>query len=208
MRHKSGLRFDPYAATAGLCIPLTEHADLSGQFLIAMPQMGDTRFDRAVIFLHHHDRDGAVGFVVNKRLPMTYQDLMDAAVGEAAIDPTVIREDALNLHVGYGGPVEETRGFVLTARRAGAGTAIEVDASLDALKGLLTERPDRSRIVVLGYAGWGEGQLDGEMAKNVWLSGRMDPMTIFSADPDNMYDRAMRGIGVDPGRLIHDAGRA
>ena len=186
-------------------------SDLTGQFLIAMPNMGDSRFERSVIFLHHHDRDGAVGFVVNKPTPMTYSELLVAVLeadDEAEGDFGMTLPDAAARHVGYGGPVEESRGFVLSIRNAGGERAIEVDARLESLRALMTRPEASEHVVVLGYAGWGEGQLEGEMANNVWLSGPLDPLPIFRAAPDARYEIAMRAIGIDPERLVTVPGQA
>ena len=186
-------------------------SDLAGQFLIAMPNMSDERFKRAVIFLHHHDREGAVGFVVNKPMPMTYDELFDAVLdtddeSEGAFG--VRDRQQASRQVGYGGPVEESRGFVLSVRNAGGQAAIEVDARLESLRALMGSDDGGSHLVVLGYAGWGEGQLESELAKNVWLSGPMDPLRLFSADIENRYELAMQSIGIDLNRLVSEPGRA
>jgi putative transcriptional regulator len=170
---------------------------LTGQLLIAMPQMQDPRFARTVIYLCAHGSEGAMGLVVNKFLdnpPVTLSKLMSqlgiAAEGLKA-DPRVHR----------GGPVEEGRGFVLHSAdyteeaTLVVGNNVALTATLDIL-------------LALGYAGWGPGQLDAEMQANGWLHVGADDTLVFDPNAKDKWQQALAKIGVDLTALSGDAGHA
>ena len=173
---------------------------------MAMPDMGDTRFERSVIYLHHHDDEGAVGFVINRPMAMSVSELLEAASSDDESGSVDGRFPPLQRNVGYGGPVEEARGFVLHCERDGTG--ISVDASLEALRGLARSGSDDRALVVLGYAGWGAGQLEAEISQNVWLTGELDPQPLFRAEADHVYPMALRQIGVELSQLSSSIGHA
>ena len=187
-----------------------DRTTLTGQLLIAMPQMQDPRFARTVIYLCSHGSEGAMGLVVNKFLddpPVTLSKLMDqlgiAAEGLKA-DPRVHR----------GGPVEEGRGFVLHSADYTEEATLVVDdkvaltATLDILRAIgRGEGPKRS-LLALGYAGWGPGQLDAEMQANGWLHVDADEALVFDPNSKDKWQQALAKIGVDLTALSGDAGHA
>ncbi|MCB1517165.1 MAG: YqgE/AlgH family protein [Hyphomicrobiaceae bacterium] len=190
---------------------------LKGQFLIAMPQMNDSRFERSVIFMVDHNEQGAMGLIVNKPLDdLNFGDVLDdldlAPDEESEDHPVFARE----LPVWNGGPVEPGRGFVLHSAdyyQQGASVRIRSDivlsANHDILSAIATEhgQPDKS-LFALGYAGWGPGQLDVEMAENAWLNVKGDASLVFSVPADQRYMQALASIGLNPANLSGEAGLA
>lgn len=182
---------------------------LAGQLLVAMPQMGDPRFARSVIYLCAHSGDtGAMGLVINKLLgSLTMGELF----AQLDIEPGGLVK-ARSVH--FGGPVEPGRGFVLhTADYREEATLpvagnIAVTATLEILRAIGAGRGPRQSLFALGYAGWGPGQLDAEIQANGWLSVAADDAIVFDADHDGKWQRALAKLGVDVSTLSSDAGHA
>ncbi|MWD26678.1 YqgE/AlgH family protein [Aquicoccus sp. SCR17] len=183
--------------------------DLTGHILIAMPGMGDPRFDHSVIFICAHSTDGAMGIVVNKPTDdLVLGDLLD----QLEIEQT---EDTPRMKVHFGGPVEHGRGFVLHSPDYASdistmlvGAEFAMTATLDILEALSRgEGPGRA-ILALGYAGWGPGQLEAELAENGWLTCRADPDLIFAANNRDKWRQALKAMGVEALALSSSAGRA
>jgi putative transcriptional regulator len=183
------------AATAGAPRPVERPATLAGQLLVAAPNLGDPRFRGTVIYLISHDADGAMGLVVNRAFGSgPLQELLQSlGVGSVGADREV------RLH--YGGPVEPERGVVLhTADYAGASThavadGLAVSFGRDILEALAIGRGPRRSLVLFGYAGWGPGQLESEMARDDWLSVPADGGLIFADDLDRIWQRAFDRAG-------------
>ena len=183
--------------------------DLTGALLVAMPGMGDPRFDRSVIFVCAHSADGAMGLIVNKPAQeMELGELLDQLeiTGKSA---------ARRKPVHFGGPMETSRGFVLHSTdyrsrlltldvREGFG----MTATLDVLEDLASGDGPRRALVMLGYAGWGPGQLEGEIARNGWLTVEADAGLVFGKDDDAKWAAALGTLGIDPLGLSGMAGRA
>ncbi|SDF29676.1 YqgE/AlgH family protein [Limimaricola pyoseonensis] len=185
------------------------NADLSGKLLIAMPGMGDPRFDHAVIFICAHSEDGAMGLIVNKpATEVRFSDLLD----QLGISPDPGLRD-IRVHIG--GPVEESRGFVLhsTDYESEQGT-LQVDegtamtATLDVLEEIAHGRGPKSSLLALGYAGWGPGQLEDEIAQNGWLIGEAQHAVVFGRANEHKWTAALKGIGIDPLTLSSTSGTA
>jgi putative transcriptional regulator len=181
---------------------------LTGQLLVAMPQMRDPRFTRSVIYMCAHNAEGAMGLVVNRRVgSITFSDLLT----QLGIGPNR-RNDEIRVH--FGGPVEQGRGFVLhSTDYAQAGTLrvddlVALTATLDILKEIAAGGGPRRSILALGYAGWGPGQLDQEIQANGWLSVAADESLVFDDDLDQKWERAIGKIGVDFSKLSSDSGHA
>lgn len=183
--------------------------DLSGKLLIAMPGMGDPRFERSVIFVCAHSEDGAMGLVVNKPSPdLTFPKLLEQLSIESGGGGRDIR-------VYIGGPVENGRGFVLhSSDYASNSSTLEVDdtfgmtATLDILEDIARGRGPGAALLALGYAGWGPGQLEQEIAQNGWLTCDARADIVFSVDDTAKWVAALRSLGVDPVTLSGSAGRA
>lgn len=181
----------------------------SGQLLIAMPGISDPRFERALILVCAHDEQHAMGVAVNRPVEgLTLPDLLE----RLDIKPTVDLPPDLVL---MGGPVERERGFVVhTADYGGEHTLpIGVDLALTATREVLEAMAGRGpaprrSLLALGYAGWGEGQLENEIKENVWLTCEADEQLVFGGDHDHKWGGALAKIGVDPEKLSAFAGRA
>ena len=179
---------------------------LTGQMLVAMPQMEDPRFARTVIYMCAHTADGAMGLVVNKLMEnVDFPDLLDQ------LD---IRGGGGSVDVHFGGPVETGRGFVLHSADFVDDATLVIDdavaltATIDILKAIAAGRGPRRSLLALGYAGWGPGQLDDEIQRNGWLSVPADDGLIFGGRHDDRWERAMAKIGIDVNMLSGQSGRA
>ena len=167
--------------------------------LIAMPQLQDKNFTRSVILLCEHSGNGAIGFVVNRPTDLR-------AAQAVALDPPVQGDSGLMLW--SGGPVEPQRGFLLLGDDPGVDNSEQIadgfhlTASVDVLRRLLEVTPDelahRRCRLLLGYAGWSAGQLDRELTASAWLSAPPDAGLVFESAPEDMWERAIRSLGVDP----------
>ena len=194
---------------------MTERTDavddgsLAGQLLIAMPNIGDPRFDRSVIYLFEHQSSGAMGLIVNRRTDdVSFGDLLEQLDLEVSgeLDETPVR---------FGGPVAVQRGFVLHSPDYHSEDAtLQVDeevsmtATVDVLRAMASgDGPQRS-LFALGYAGWGPGQLEREIRQNGWLYCKADPEIVFDKADDTKWTRALALIGVDPSLLSGTAGSA
>jgi putative transcriptional regulator len=181
---------------------------LTGQLLVAMPQMRDPRFAHSVIYMCAHSADGAMGLVVNRRVgSITFDDLLK----QLNIGPNK-RNDEIRVH--FGGPVEQGRGFVLHSSDYLQSGSLRVDdhvaltATLDILKEMAAGGGPRKSLLALGYAGWGPGQLDAEIQANGWLSVSSDEGLVFDADLEHKWERAIGKIGIDFSMLSGEAGHA
>ena len=177
---------------------------LTGQFLIAMPTMGDPRFERTVIYMCAHSADGAMGLVVNRvASEIDFPELLN----QLEIETDGIKNP---IPVLTGGPVETGRGFVLHSMDYSQDSTLKVTdevgltATVDIAEG---EGPEKS-LLTLGYAGWSSGQLDNEIQANGWLNVSSDTSILFDEDLNSKWDRAVRKVGIDPSFLSAEAGHA
>ncbi|MFC0283874.1 YqgE/AlgH family protein [Camelimonas abortus] len=187
---------------------------LDGQMLVATPSMQDERFARSVIYLCAHSDEGAMGLVVNK--PARGLSLADLLRQLEIIDDASIRLPSASerVKVVRGGPVDVGRGFVLHSSDFAIDNStlhidddISLTATVDILRAIARGDGPGNAIVALGYAGWAAGQLEQEIQANGWFSCPADPALIFGRVED-MYERALAMIGVDPLRLSDQAGHA
>src|ERR1700761_9061368 len=186
-----------------------ESGYLDGQLLVAMPVMGDERFERSVIYLCAHSAEGAMGIIVNHPagsidFPELLQQLGIIKKGEHIKLP----ENAESMKVLRGGPVDTGRGFVLHSSDFYIENAtLKIDdgvcltATVDILRAIANGSGPKHAILALGYAGWAPGQLETEIQGNGWLHCDADTDLIFGDDVDDKYARALRKIGIDPGML-------
>lgn len=183
---------------------------LSGRLLIAMPGIGDPRFERSVVFLCAHDEEHAIGLAVNRPLDgLTLESLfekigVDRPIGRVADEPVLV-----------GGPVERERGFVLhTDDYLCDGVSLEVGGGLaltttnDVLQALTGDAAPRKAFLALGYAGWGPGQLEAEVRESVWLVCDADETLLFGDDHDHKWAQALEKLGISPAMLAMEGGRA
>lgn len=184
---------------------------LAGKILIAMPGIGDPRFERSVILMCMHTSEAAMGLVVNKiKDAITLGDVLEH-LGVDAPPPVASRP------VLEGGPVKPDRGYVLHSPDFDAGDATQYvtpDLSLTSTRDVLealAERggsPPAKFVLALGYAGWHAGQLESELHNNVWLVAEADRTIVFDEAQDQKWTRAIRSIGIDPSMLTGESGRA
>ena len=181
---------------------------LAGQFLLAMPGIGDPRFDQAVIAICAHDGEGAMGIDVGTTFDgLTLHDVLR----QVDIDPG----KAPDVAVHRGGPVETRRGFVLHSRDWGGADTVDVagrwalSGTLDALRAIADGKGPARWLVALGYAGWGPGQLDGEMTRHGWLNlDASDETILFDTPADARWMSGFARAGIDPRLLANESGHA
>jgi putative transcriptional regulator len=189
---------------------------LDGQLLIAMPVMGDPRFERSVIYLCAHSSEGAMGIMVNR--PAGSIDFPELLVQLNIINKSeqiTLPGTAESMKVLRGGPVDTGRGFVLHSSDFYIANAtlkiadgICLTATIDILKAIAKGEGPRHAILALGYAGWAPGQLENEIQENGWLHCDADADLVFGDELEDKYARALRKIGIDPGMLSNEAGHA
>lgn len=187
--------------------------ELSGKLIVAMPAMADPRFERSVILICAHGDEGAMGLIVNK-------PVLDFSFAELLGQLKIARHDTgRDIRVHFGGPVERGRGFVLhSADYVGGGVGdgattpvrggYGMTATLDVLEALAQGAGPKQALLALGYAGWGAGQLEAEIARNDWLVTDPAEELIFSAKDSGKWTGALRHMGIDPISLSPSAGRA
>ena len=181
---------------------------LTGQMLVAMPQMLDERFVKSVIYMCAHTEDGAMGLVVNKILEdINFPDLLE----QLDINSKTNGKD---IGVHFGGPVESGRGFVLHSSDYQQDGTMVIDpqialtATTDILRDIAKGAGPAQSLLALGYAGWGPGQLDAELQANGWLSVDAEPDLVFGIEPDKAWQIALAKIGIDASMLSGEAGHA
>jgi putative transcriptional regulator len=189
---------------------------LSGKLLLAMPGMADPRFERAVIAMCVHDENGAVGIgISHKRAGISFRGLLR----QLDIEPG----EAPDCAVHHGGPVEPGRGFVLHSSDWGGQDTLHVNGemgdgksgelfamtgTIDVLRAIAEGKGPKRWIVALGYAGWGEGQLDEEMTRHGWFAARTEPKILFDTPTDERWAASFKAEGIDPRLLASETGAA
>ncbi len=181
---------------------------LTGQLLVAMPAMQDQRFVQSVIFICAHSAEGAMGVVLNRPVKTPgFAQLLQ----QRGVEPAPPKRE---IRVGSGGPVEDSRGFVLHSADWMSEGSMAVNeqyvltANLDVLQALAQGGGPSQARLLLGYAGWDEGQLDEEIRQNAWLSVPADEGLVYDAAYLTKWQRALAKLRIDPGMLSHEAGRA
>ena len=183
--------------------------DLVGKCLIAMPDMPDPRFQSSVIFMCAHSPEGAMGLIINKRVDdVELSDLMD----QLSIPKG---SESAHWPIYFGGPVEHGRGFVLhsseyhselSSMPTGAGFAMT--ATIDILEDIGAGNGPEKALIALGYAGWGPGQLEGELARNGWLVADVGAHVVFDTPDAGKWSAALGALGIDPAILSSSGGSA
>ncbi|MCL2715662.1 MAG: YqgE/AlgH family protein [Alphaproteobacteria bacterium] len=189
---------------------------LDGRLLIAMPVMGDPRFERSVIYLCAHSADGAMGIIVNHPAgSIVFSELLlQLGIIEKG-RPIKLPEIAESMKVLRGGPVDTGRGFVLHSSdffienaTLRIDASVSLTATVDILRAIVEGNGPRRAILALGYAGWAPGQLETEIQGNGWLHCDADQDLIFDNGIEDKYARALHKIGIDPAMLSSEAGHA
>src|SRR5437773_11593287 len=176
-------------------------SSLAPAFLLSMPQMADPNFARAVVLLcKHTSEDGAFGLVVNRPLVTTGRVTVN-------LDPPASTDRELQVWIG--GPVEPQRNWVLVGHEADEAEEIGMriadnlylSTSPDLLRQMLDPAPPLLARLIVGYSGWGPGQLEGELEAESWLISDIDRDLIFNTPPERMWEAAIRRLGADPAAL-------
>ena len=205
---------------------------LSHHFLIAMPGLEDPTFAKSVVYLCEHSERGAMGLIINKPGELSLKHLFDK------VELPLHREDLLQSNVLHGGPVQTERGFVLhdpmleadleNSVKPAPALSPEADSksnsiyastlsvpgglamttSKDVLEAMSNGSGPKRVLVTLGYASWGEGQLESEIGENSWLTVEADPTVIFDTPIDKRYEKALALLGLQPWMLLNQAGHA
>lgn len=186
-----------------------EFNDLQDQFLIAMPLLNDFNFARAVVYICAHNADGAMGIVVNR-------PIVDINLGEVMFQMDIpIKHDAIReLPVFLGGPVQPERGFIIHRPNIPwqstliTSPQLAVTSSQDILQALANGKGPDEFIVILGYAGWGAGQLEEEVANNYWLTTPCDPDILFQIPSEERWSAAAALLGFDITNISSETGHA
>ena len=201
---------------------------LSHHFLIAMPGLEDPTFAKSVVYVCEHSERGAMGLIINKPGDLSLKHLFDK------VELPLHRQDLLQSNVLHGGPVQTERGFVLhdpmlekdsvdsensSAEAAATPNSIyastlsvpgglAMTTSKDVLEAMANGSGPQRVVITLGYASWGEGQLESEIGENSWLTVPADPAVIFDTPIEQRYDKALRLLGLQAWMLSSEAGHA
>ncbi len=189
---------------------------LSHHFLIAMPGLEDPTFAKSVVYLCEHSERGAMGLIINKPSELSLKHLFEK------VELPLHREDLLQSNVLMGGPVQGERGFVLHepvlteasgqdplyASTLSVPGGLAMTTSKDVLEAMANGSGPHRVVVTLGYASWGEGQLESEIGENSWLTVEADPAVIFDTPIEQRYDKALGLLGLQSWMLSSEAGHA
>ncbi len=186
---------------------MVESANLAPGLLLAMPQLADPNFSRAVVLMIEHGEQGSFGLVINHPSPIKASELLESLEMRWRGEDTAV--------VWAGGPVSPSTGWVLHEPVGGAqpgqGGTIEITSTIslstspDRLRAIANQPPRNVRLL-LGYSGWGPGQLAVEMARGAWLHTDADPRLVFETPADEIWDTAMRTLGINPRDLFSGRG--
>lgn len=187
---------------------LTLPSYLKHHFLIAMPHMEDPRFAHTLIYLCEHNAEGAMGLVINRPSGLSLGDVLEQTSPDVSVPQEIGGRTVFN-----GGPVQSERGFVLHRGSERWESSLDLGplqmtTSRDILVDMTRGQGPRESFVALGYAGWDAGQLEQELADNVWLSCPADYGILFDLQPEQRLDAAARTLGVDLTLLTSQAGHA
>ncbi|MCO4756711.1 MAG: YqgE/AlgH family protein [Oceanospirillaceae bacterium] len=187
---------------------MSHTTNLRGHFLLSMPHMQDRYFAQSLIYLCEHSDAGAMGIIVNRAVPIELHTLfshLNLGTTDNLQDETVY----------FGGPVQPERGFILHPADSGHWNATsDVDAStslttsIDILEDIAAGKGPSDRLVVLGYAGWGAGQLEQEISDNAWLSCPANSDIMFRTPIEERLNAAAMLLGINLDLLTADTGHA
>ena len=188
---------------------MQEISSFKNQLLIAMPSLKDPNFFHSVTFVCQHNSEGALGLVINHPTPMILGDILEQ------MDIAVEDEKIAGIPIFAGGPVQQERGFVLhhTSEEVWESTisvsdTLSLTTSRDILKAIAQGTGPEKFLIALGYAGWGEEQLETEMKQNAWLSTRYDESVVFDTPISQRWNVAAHKMGLDINLLSTQVGHA
>ncbi|EMP54754.1 hypothetical protein MSNKSG1_13522 [Marinobacter santoriniensis NKSG1] len=178
---------------------------LRHHFLVASPWLADPRFHGGVIYLCEHSDDGALGLMINQPLEITLGEILEQLDMDGS---------ELDLPVFNGGPVEQERGFVLHPpgsswqNTASVNEDVFLTTSRDILSDIGRGTGPEEFLVVLGYSGWGEGQLEEELGSNAWLTCPANTEILFRTPAEERYKAVLKLLGIDLNQLTESVGHA
>ena len=181
---------------------------LNNHFLIAMPALDDPNFFHSVTYICEHNEQGAMGIVINQPLDISLSDVL------SHMHMTNTNEQLAATPVFLGGPVQTDRGFVLHQPAGKWDSMLEVTediavtTSRDILQALNDGNGPTRSLVALGYAGWGEGQLEHELVANAWLTCPADSAIIFDTPIEDRWTAAAASLGIDLNTISDSFGHA
>lgn len=181
---------------------------LTNHFLIAMPALKDPNFFQSVTYICEHNANGALGIIINRPLDLSLPEIL------AQASLPVLDNEASEIAIHLGGPVQQDRGLVIHEPLGEWNATMKVTSdigitsSIDILEAIAKLRGPERCLIALGYAGWGAGQLEHEMAENAWLNGPADPDILFNTPNDERWKGAAMTLGVDLDLLSGETGHA
>lgn len=187
---------------------MTDFESLENQFLIAMPMLADPNFEKTVTLICQHTENGALGVVINRTTNLKVSEVLEQ------LSLPVDRLNNPDMPVYIGGPVQTERGLILHDDMGDWDSTLSVSDTLclttskDILEAIAENRGPENCLLALGYAGWGNGQLEREISENAWLSGPVDNDIIFHTPVDERWLKAAEFLGVDIALLSTRAGHA
>ena len=187
---------------------MTQELNLKSHFLIAMPNLEDPNFSKTVTYMCDHNEDGAMGLVINRPLDLDFSALLK----HLSIDDA--RAQLGYIPIYQGGPVETERGFVLHRAHGNWEATMPVTDNIgltfsqDIITAIAQDKGPKDFLILLGYAGWGAGQLEMELAQNAWLNGPADPEIIFETPIEQRWTASASHLGVQLKNLSSDVGHA
>ncbi len=211
MTRCAALGAPPLGLSVSVVVPDTmrmETHNLTDQFLIAMPALRDPNFEQTVTLICQHNKDGALGIVINRTIDLTVGEVL------TQMDLSSDRCDGAQAPVHYGGPVQSERGFILHRDLGNWQSTLAINkeigltTSRDILEAMAANQGPKQSLVALGYAGWGSGQLEYELGENAWLSGPADYDVVFSMPVGDRWHAAAKLLGVDLHVLSPETGHA
>ena len=179
-------------------------SDLAPAFLVAMNQLWDPNFRGSVVLMLHHDDEGAIGLVVNRTTDLPMTSLCETF--------GLTWQGAPEMRVDWGGPVQPELGWMILGK--GGPEVPEVESVTEGIRFTrsndvlreVAENPPHQMRMVLGYAGWGPGQLERELAQGAWLVAPVSPRLVFEEEKDRLWDAVVRSLGIEPATLIQTQG--
>ncbi|PPR79254.1 MAG: hypothetical protein CFH01_00514 [Alphaproteobacteria bacterium MarineAlpha2_Bin1] len=174
---------------------------------MAMPDIGDERFIESVIFICDHNKNGAMGLVINSnKSELKFENILD--------ELNIHQEPRRKIDIQSGGPVESARGFILHSNDYKIDTTIVITeniyltASVDIIKDIARDKGPKMIRFTLGYTGWAAGQLEREIQENTWLHTSAEQTLVFSANIDEIWKNSVKTIGIDISHFNYTPGHA
>jgi len=186
----------------------TVNGYLQQQMLIAMPAMSDPNFSKSVTLMCQHNEEGAIGITINRLSDFTLGEILQQ------LDISCEHEEISSMRVLEGGPVSPDHGFVLHPPEEGFESSMRINddimvtTSRDILAAIASGNGPQQFLVALGYAGWGNGQLESEMRANAWLSTAADKAILFDSPLQSRWEQAVANLGVNIDHLHGVGGHA